>query len=383
MHVGDSIDLSVIDRDAFDDDLIARGKFEVPKELAQSGFGIFSMKLGSTSLFLAVSATDGKRLCSGVEGDVSQVKIDVPSKVVTRVDADAFGAIKANNKCNLNGSTPACAASSYVAAYVDVNEDGTPDVIATGGPFAKGSTSKVVGLWLGVDPSTRKQIFLGDCDDLGLLSKTEFTCTAFGKTTVVSYAGKGSIRQASAAEVSKSQSLTAEERSREASVQLKVLYVEQTSFKENGSLLDQFPGHFGRGKAEPLCILPCAERRDTAPPRDGVAVSPLSYSIVSPDENAFPGIAVPTGLKDSGCPLTFGTSADGEPIGLGVTGEAPDQEFIAYAIGNVDDDADFDCWSIASMDRVAKSGRRFPAGQPWHEKSDFAESKATASATDL
>lgn len=72
----------------------------------------------------------------------------------------------------------------------------------------------------------------------------------------------------------------------------------------------------------------------------------------------------------TGCPLTVATAPDGSRAGLGVSGSGPGQVFIGAAAGNLDADARLDCWSIATVDRVADDGALIPAGQPHCEQPD-------------
>ena len=128
------------------------------------------------------------------------------------------------------------------------------------------------------------------------------------------------------------------------------------------------PVNFGRTSSSAPAVASISAPRMR---RDGRSPAPVDAVIIGPDETKFRGAVLPAGLKEAGCPLTFGTNADGEPIGLGVTGAPPAQEFIAYALANIDDDPDYDCWSLASFERRTKDGKVVPAGEPLHEKSDF------------
>lgn len=58
---------------------------------------------------------------------------------------------------------------------------------------------------------------------------------------------------------------------------------------------------------------------------------------------------------------------------LGVRGTCPDCTFTAACVGNVDNDATLDVWSISSKDRVDADGLPVPAGQPLHEVDDSRE----------
>ena len=69
-------------------------------------------------------------------------------------------------------------------------------------------------------------------------------------------------------------------------------------------------------------------------------------------------------------PSSSAKHEDGSDAGLGVSGAGADAIFVGYAAGNVDDDDDWDCWSIATIDRHASGGQFIPAGEPWNERSD-------------
>ena len=85
-----------------------------------------------------------------------------------------------------------------------------------------------------------------------------------------------------------------------------------------------------------------------------------SASIPS-DQQRFPG-ASPTSFSHSRCTVTSGTTKSGTKISLG--GAATD--FIIVAV-RADGSGESDCWSIASMDRVAGDGVSIPFGQPFNE----------------
>jgi type IV pilus assembly protein PilA len=89
------------------------------------------------------------------------------------------------------------------------------------------------------------------------------------------------------------------------------------------------------------------------------------------DRSRFKSAPAPTSFARTGCPITPGKDAAGNPVGLGVWGTYPDDAFIAMAAGDLDGDAEFDCWSIASMPRVDASGNPIPAGMPYQEQDDM------------
>lgn len=55
------------------------------------------------------------------------------------------------------------------------------------------------------------------------------------------------------------------------------------------------------------------------------------------------------------------------PTGLGRVGQ---YDFVAAAAANIDTDPDFDCWSIATFNRVTTSGERIYANEPYLEQAD-------------
>lgn len=81
-----------------------------------------------------------------------------------------------------------------------------------------------------------------------------------------------------------------------------------------------------------------------------------------------------TSFAETGCPLTSAVLPDGTLAGLGVTsapGDDPSQaSFIAAAAANIDRDDTLDCWSIATVDRVAADGSPIPAGMAYNELND-------------
>lgn len=76
----------------------------------------------------------------------------------------------------------------------------------------------------------------------------------------------------------------------------------------------------------------------------------------------------------TGCPLTPAVLPDGTRAGLGVTlppgGDSSTAVFIGAAAANIDDDPTPDCWSIATVERVATDGTRIGAGEPYGELND-------------
>jgi len=166
------------------------------------------------------------------------------------------------------------------------------------------------------------------------------------------------------------QRFQAASRSAEARSYLNALYMAQTFYRrEMGRYSEDFKEIGLEPERGNHYAYFAAEKGAVQLRRAAVLPKMTSFSIVAADEHAHPKRAAPLSLKAAGCPLTLGE--DGTARGLGVTGEGADQQFIGYAIGNVDDDPDFDCWSIATFARKTKSGETIPAGQVLHEKSDF------------
>ncbi len=83
-----------------------------------------------------------------------------------------------------------------------------------------------------------------------------------------------------------------------------------------------------------------------------------------------------TAFSDTGCPLTPAVLPDGTLAGLGVTpapGANPAEAvYIAAAAANLDKDPTLDCWSIATVTRVAADGTPIPEGVPYNEFNDLA-----------
>jgi type IV pilus assembly protein PilA len=58
------------------------------------------------------------------------------------------------------------------------------------------------------------------------------------------------------------------------------------------------------------------------------------------------------------------------PVSVGVFGTCPDCRFTAACVGNLDNDATLDVWSISSEERRAPDGTRIEAGMPFNEVND-------------
>jgi type IV pilus assembly protein PilA len=114
------------------------------------------------------------------------------------------------------------------------------------------------------------------------------------------------------------------------------------------------------------------EERKT--PRSAVGWSrPTPYQIVAADPQARKFRGTFETFAQTGCPLTPATLPDGTRAGLGITlpadGAGPGV-FIGVAVANIDGDPTPDCWSVATVDRVAADGTRIYEGQPYNELND-------------
>jgi type IV pilus assembly protein PilA len=81
-------------------------------------------------------------------------------------------------------------------------------------------------------------------------------------------------------------------------------------------------------------------------------------------------------FAETGCPLTPAILPDGTRAGLGITTLASDPTysvFIGAAVGDIDPDPTPDCWSIATVSRMAADGTRIEAGEPYNELNDVLE----------
>ena len=100
----------------------------------------------------------------------------------------------------------------------------------------------------------------------------------------------------------------------------------------------------------------------------------VPFQVVPADPDARRYRGAYTAFAETGCPLTDAVLPDGSRAGLGVTpgpgGDPPQSVFIAAAAANLDDDTTVDCWSIATVDRVADDGTPISAGMPYNERND-------------
>ena len=79
-----------------------------------------------------------------------------------------------------------------------------------------------------------------------------------------------------------------------------------------------------------------------------------------PDAQLFPSVTA------TGCPITLSKTEAGE-VGIGVSGVAPMQVFMALAAAKLNG-PNLDCWTVSTVDRIAREGTTIPAGTPYHEQ---------------
>jgi hypothetical protein len=168
----------------------------------------------------------------------------------------------------------------------------------------------------------------------------------------------------------------AHSRRSEAKANLKALYTTQRMFRQEKDRYGQRFWEIGftpeRGNRFAYFLLPAGPIEL----REGNEVKQRDEAVtIWIDRSRFKTAPAPTSFARTGCPVTSGTDAAGNPVGLGVWGTYPNDAFIAAAAGDLDGDAGFDCWSIASMPRVDASGNPIPAGIPYHEQDDTPPTK--------
>jgi hypothetical protein len=110
------------------------------------------------------------------------------------------------------------------------------------------------------------------------------------------------------------------------------------------------------------------QRRETA---ELSTSTPASYSIVAADRFRLGDVPAPTTLELTGCPVTIAFGPAGERYGVGVSADGG--VWMGLAAGNVDPDPILDCWSVATVDRIAHSGELVSACEPLHEQLDIEE----------
>lgn len=117
-------------------------------------------------------------------------------------------------------------------------------------------------------------------------------------------------------------------------------------------------------------VLKAEERRT---PGSAGGWSRPAYQLVAADPQARKFRGTFETFAQTACPLTLATLPDGTRAGLGVTlpaGGAGPGVFIGAAAANIDDDPTPDCWSVATVERVAADGTRILEGQPYNELND-------------
>lgn len=90
---------------------------------------------------------------------------------------------------------------------------------------------------------------------------------------------------------------------------------------------------------------------------------PPEAEIVPVDRTAHPNDVFPPTVAATQCPIT------GAPGQSGNVSVAPDR-YLILAAGNLDADPAFDCWTVASFDRVSVDGRKIPRHEPHLEQED-------------
>ncbi len=166
----------------------------------------------------------------------------------------------------------------------------------------------------------------------------------------------------------------------EAKANLKALYVTERAFLQEK---DAYSEDMSRIGFEPELrnrytyftamsghVLSVKERRSSSFPAG--APRP-SYQIVAADPEARKFRGSFTTFAQTTCPLTLAILPDGTRAGLGVTsrGNTDPGVFIGAAVANIDDDPTPDCWSIATVERVAANGYRISEGEPYNELNDM------------
>jgi type IV pilus assembly protein PilA len=81
------------------------------------------------------------------------------------------------------------------------------------------------------------------------------------------------------------------------------------------------------------------------------------------DSFKFPNLA---NLTEHDLPATLAGS-----VALGVSGTCPDCALVAACVGNIDNDATLDVWSVSTADRRGPGGQTIPAGVPFNDLDDI------------
>jgi len=88
--------------------------------------------------------------------------------------------------------------------------------------------------------------------------------------------------------------------------------------------------------------------------------------ILPPNTERNPDAPVLTSYSGTQCPLTLKTANGPALAGIG----AGKSTWLFAAAGNIDNDADLDCWSLSNVDRIAADGESIPSGVPFQEHAD-------------
>lgn len=118
-------------------------------------------------------------------------------------------------------------------------------------------------------------------------------------------------------------------------------------------------------------VLKAEERRTAGAAGDWSRRAAYQIVAADPQTRSFRGTFET--FAQTGCPLTPAIFPDGTRAGLGVTlaaGGVGPGVFIGAAAANIDGDPTPDCWSVATVDRVAADGTRILEGQPYNELND-------------
>ncbi|MEN9797710.1 MAG: hypothetical protein RL653_1406 [Pseudomonadota bacterium] len=366
LRVGESFTVEVVDVDPMALEPMLGATLSVPQELARNGLGVLRLRQGAQGLDVAVSATDGRRWCGGLQTQPPPMNYSLgTSPVAAQLDAASWAELEAEFDCRANAASPGCDRSHYVANWSDLDGDGRVDLFAVA---EQGRGAAWVGLWAGL-PDARRRIYAGFCTPFSTAPNGEFTCVRAGGVDTVST--RPFVVRASApvqpppppvAPPSPEQQKAALRE--EARAQLRALYDlqrhyfdDEESFTAELSELGFAPPAGNRYAYYAAMKGPGGARGR----RQGNAVHPV-------DRDAFPGAKTPKTLKEAGCPITLGAKEDGEAVGLGLS--ASRTAWTGYAIGNLDTDGAYDCWSISTVERTARSGAVIPAGVPLLEKED-------------
>lgn len=346
---------------------------KVPQETLKNGvsFANATREEGSDAFSVRFSVTDGRRSCKGVKAVDPLVYALPEDRVMAKPDPELFAKVAQYNAC-AEKKTAACDVANYMATYADSNEDGLPDTSIVGGPFEAGK-ARILALALGFEPQKRQEIFVGACDELFAINPLLAACNLGDTLTLISMEkGKaGSRRMPDKERASFLRSRLATLKATEARFNLKSAYnAEQLYFAENNKYSDNAVAinfEFVTENGYAYFFAPHGVASTAAMDPEYTAQHPV-INIIGPDTSKFPEARLPAGVQEAGCPVTPGKDDKGKPVGLGVSSGG--EHFLLYAVGNLDEDADSDCWSISDVERTAKDGKTIRAGEPYHEHFD-------------